>query len=80
VLYDKGSQKFEETYELQTFIRTNQYSCFHQRPIVQKGEEFKKGDVINHRGKSYLVLGLGKKAFLRDIKSKGKLLLSYGFE
>jgi len=46
VLYDQGSKKVEETYELQTFIRTNQYSCFHQRPIVKKGEEFKKGDIL----------------------------------
>jgi len=36
----------EETYELQTFVRTNQYSCFHQRPIVTKGEKIKKGDVL----------------------------------
>jgi len=36
----------EETYELQTFVRTNQYSCFHQKPIVQKGEKVKKGDVL----------------------------------
>ena len=46
VLYDQGSKKVEENYELQTFIRTNQYSCFHQRPIVKKGEGFKKGDVL----------------------------------
>ncbi len=38
--------KREETYELQNFSRTNQYSCFHQRPIVQKGEAIKKGDVL----------------------------------
>jgi len=46
VAYEQGSKKMEENYELQTFIRTNQYSCFHQRSIVQKGEEFKKGDVL----------------------------------
>jgi len=33
-------------YDLQTFVRTNQYSCFHQKPIVNVGDEVKKGDVI----------------------------------
>jgi DNA-directed RNA polymerase subunit beta len=46
VKYDASGKKWEEDYELQTFVRTNQYSCFHQRPIVVKGEEFKKGDVL----------------------------------
>ncbi|OGZ78552.1 MAG: DNA-directed RNA polymerase subunit beta [Candidatus Staskawiczbacteria bacterium RIFOXYB1_FULL_37_44] len=42
----RQGKKWEEDYELQTFVRTNQYSCFHQKPIVTKGEEFKKGDVL----------------------------------
>ncbi|TSC95053.1 MAG: DNA-directed RNA polymerase subunit beta [Parcubacteria group bacterium Licking1014_1] len=46
VLYEEAGKKTEETYELQTFIRTNQYSCFHQKPIVKKGEIVKKGDVL----------------------------------
>ncbi|MGA2417843.1 MAG: DNA-directed RNA polymerase subunit beta [Candidatus Staskawiczbacteria bacterium] len=46
VQYDISGKKSEEDYELQTFVRTNQYSCFHQKPIVVKGEEFKKGDVL----------------------------------
>jgi len=51
VLYEQGSppaggKNREETYELQNFSRTNQYSCFHQRPIVVKGETVKKGDVL----------------------------------
>jgi len=41
-----SGKKQEENYELQTFVRTNQYSCFHQKPIVTKGEEVKKGDVL----------------------------------
>ncbi len=47
VAYKISGKKVEEDYELQTFVRTNQYSCFHQKPIVQKGEEFKKGDVLS---------------------------------
>ena len=46
VLYDINGKHTEETHELQTFVRTNQYSCFHQKPIVQKGEKVKKGDVL----------------------------------
>ncbi len=46
VLYDISGKHIEQEYELQTFVKTNQYSCFHQRPIVKKGEKFKKGDVL----------------------------------
>ena len=46
VLYTINGKKVEENYELQTFVRTNQYSCFHQKPIVEKGEKIKKGDVL----------------------------------
>lgn len=43
IAYENGEA---ETYELSTFVRTNQYSCFHQKPIVKKGDKVKKGDVI----------------------------------
>jgi DNA-directed RNA polymerase subunit beta len=33
-------------YYLRTFQRTNQYTCFHQRPIVKKGQKVKKGDIL----------------------------------
>jgi len=46
VQYEEKGKKTEEDYELQTFVRTNQYSCFHQKPIVEKGETFKKGDAL----------------------------------
>ncbi|MBM3206164.1 MAG: DNA-directed RNA polymerase subunit beta [Candidatus Staskawiczbacteria bacterium] len=46
VVYDISGKKVEEDYELQTFVMTNQYSCFHQKPIVQKGDKVKKGDVL----------------------------------
>ncbi len=54
----KGKNK--ETYKLRTFIRTNQYTCFHQRPIVGKGQKIKKGQVIADGGsveKGRLALG-----------------------
>ncbi len=40
------SERGEKIYNLRTFIRTNQYTSLHQRPIVKKGQEFKKGDVL----------------------------------
>ncbi len=46
VLYDINGKNTEEKYELSTFVRTNQYSCFHQKPIVKKGDKVKKGDVL----------------------------------
>jgi DNA-directed RNA polymerase subunit beta len=52
--------KKPKTYNLKTFIRTNQYTCFHQKPIVQKGQRVKKGDVLADGGaidKGYLALG-----------------------
>jgi len=42
----KGTDK----YNLRTFVRTNQYTCFHQRPIVRKGQAVKKGDVLADGG------------------------------
>ncbi|HQK63700.1 MAG TPA: DNA-directed RNA polymerase subunit beta, partial [Candidatus Staskawiczbacteria bacterium] len=46
VQYEIKGKKVEEDYEFQTFVRTNQYSCFHQKPIVEKGQKIKKGDVL----------------------------------
>ena len=49
-----------KTYNLKTFVRTNQYTCFHQKPVVSAGQKVKKGDVIADGGaidKGYLALG-----------------------
>lgn len=40
----------KDEYSLKTFIRTNQYTCFHQRPVVKKGEKIKKGDILADGG------------------------------
>ena len=36
----------KDTYDLIKFKRTNQGTCFNQRPLVVNGQEVKKGDVI----------------------------------
>ena len=49
-----------KTYELKTFIRTNQYTCFHQRPIVKPEQTVKKGDILADGAainKGWLALG-----------------------
>lgn len=40
----------EKVYNLKTFIRTNQYTCFHQKPVVNKGQKIKKGDILADGG------------------------------
>ena len=39
-----------KTYNLRTFVRTNQYTCFHQKPLVGKGQKVKKGDILSDGG------------------------------
>jgi len=43
VVYDNGKQ---ETYQLQTYQRSNQGTCIHQRAMVDVGDKVKKGDVL----------------------------------
>jgi len=35
-------------YPLQNFVRGNQFTCYHQQPIVEKGQKVKKGDVLTN--------------------------------
>ena len=43
VISSKGTLK---KYILNNFLRSNEYTCIHQRPIVKRGQRIKKGDVI----------------------------------
>jgi DNA-directed RNA polymerase subunit beta len=52
--------KATKTYFLKTFVRTNQYTCFHQKPRVQKGQRVKEGDILADGGaisQGHLALG-----------------------
>lgn len=35
-----------DSYPLRSFLRTNQYTCINQKPLVKKEDKIKKGDVI----------------------------------
>ncbi|MBI2625017.1 MAG: DNA-directed RNA polymerase subunit beta [Candidatus Nealsonbacteria bacterium] len=50
VIKSKIPNQKSKSYNLKTFVRTNQYTCFHQRPIVKKGERVKKGQVVADGG------------------------------
>ncbi|MDP2735243.1 MAG: DNA-directed RNA polymerase subunit beta, partial [bacterium] len=39
-----------QTYTLKNFVRTNQYTSFHQRPIVDVNQKVKKGEIIADGG------------------------------
>lgn len=42
----KNDNGKEDTYNLITFNKTNDNTCFHQRPIVNPGQKVKQGDVL----------------------------------
>jgi len=43
---DKDSEIPVTVYQLSKFIRSNQNTCFNQRPIVRKGQKVKAGEII----------------------------------
>ncbi len=42
----KGAKGNEKTYPLIKFVRTNQGTCINQRPIVNKGDNVEKGQIL----------------------------------
>jgi len=62
----------KKTYDLKTFVRTNQYTCFHQRPVVVKGQKIKKGDVLADGGAiSQGRLALGRNVLVAFVSWQG---------
>ncbi len=47
VKYADGKKK---TYQLETFSETNNYTCFHQKPIVEKGQKISEGEALTDGG------------------------------
>ncbi len=41
-----GKSGKKHTFNLETYLRTNQSTCMHQRPLVNAGDKVKKGDVL----------------------------------
>jgi len=69
---EKGSSSKTKTYPLKTFIRTNQYTCFHQKPLVKKGEKVKKGDILADGGAiSQGRLALGRNVLVAFLSWRG---------
>jgi DNA-directed RNA polymerase subunit beta len=46
VVKGKNEDKHEKTYNLVNFLRNNNFSVFHQRPLVNVGDKVKRGDVL----------------------------------
>ncbi len=46
----KNKGQRPKVYSLRTFIKTNQYTCLHQKPKKKKGDVVKKGEIITDGG------------------------------
>ncbi len=69
-LKGKSGKTFE--YKLKIFQRGNQYTCFHQRPSVKKGDKVKKGDILaDGTSMSNGRLSLGKNMLVAFLSFRG---------
>ncbi len=74
VVISRGNQK--DTYELDKFMRSNQGTIIHQRPIVSVGDEVKEGDVLaDGSSTSSGEIALGKNCLVAFMSWEG-----YNFE
>jgi DNA-directed RNA polymerase subunit beta len=69
ILYDSGRKV---TYNLDVYRRTNQGTCFHQRPRCESGQKVKKGDVlIDGASTEHGELGLGQNVLVAYLPWEG---------
>jgi DNA-directed RNA polymerase subunit beta len=62
----------EKDYPLKTFIQTNQFTCFHQKPLVKKGQKVKKDDLLADGGAiSQGHLSLGRNILVAFMSLRG---------
>ncbi len=67
------NNKGEITYNLNIFLETNQYTCFHQRPIVKKEEVIKKDQIISDGGSiDKGMVALGKNVLVAFMSWRGR--------
>jgi len=60
IVRSKVKSQKSKVYELKRFIRTNQYTCLDQRPVIKKGQRVKRGEVLADGAaisNGYLALG-----------------------
>ncbi len=68
----KGKSGKKHKYELEIFSDTNNYTCFHQKPIIEKGEKVKKGQVLTDGGAiSQGRMALGQNALVAFLPWRG---------
>jgi len=73
IIYESGRKV---TYNLDVYRRTNQGTCFHQRPRCEMGEKVKKGDVLIDGASTEMgELGLGQNVLVAYLPWEG-----YNFE
>jgi len=72
VVNSGGAKKERKNYSLKIFGKTNQNTCFHQKPCVEKGQKVKKGDVLcDGGGISGGMMALGRNILVASIPWKG---------
>lgn len=70
VLKGKSGKKYK--YELEVFADTNNYTCFHQRPCVKKGQKVKKNEPLSDGGAiSHGRLALGQNVLVAFLSWRG---------